>query len=73
MVRAVYTGGGFSGYSNTDLAATVAFSDDPLGAVLSTIEAEDLTQLRTAVSAVRGGRAAGGVGDGELTPSGASD
>lgn len=58
-VKAVYAGGGASDYSNTDLATTVAFSDDPLiGAndpqnrQATVIRAAHLNELRRAVSAV---------------------
>ncbi|MDQ3743380.1 MAG: fibronectin type III domain-containing protein [Acidobacteriota bacterium] len=58
QVKAVYAGGGTSGYSNTDLATTVAFSDDPLVGAndphspATPIRARHLTELRRAVSAV---------------------
>jgi hypothetical protein len=58
-VRAVYTTGGYSQYSNTDLATTIRFTDDPL--ISSTenrenatpIKAVHLNELRQAVNAVR--------------------
>ena len=50
-VRAVRNGT-FGPYSGTDLATTVAFTDDPLNAG-TTIKRVHLTQLRTAVNAVR--------------------
>ena len=50
-VRAV--NGGESGDSNRDLATTVIFTDDPLVAGTTVIQAVHLTQLRTAVDAVR--------------------
>lgn len=50
-VRALFAGGGDSGYSNRDLATTVAFTDAQLhGAV---IKAVHLRELRRAVNAVR--------------------
>jgi metallopeptidase family M12-like protein len=45
--------GGESADSNRDLATTVIFTDDPLVAGTTTIQAVHLTQLRTAVDAVR--------------------
>jgi hypothetical protein len=50
-VRAV--NGGESGDSNRDLATTVIFTDDPLVAGTTVIQAVHITQLRTAVDAVR--------------------
>lgn len=59
-VRAQYASGAVSDYSNSDLATTVAFSDDPLigasnsgGSPASTIRAVHLTEARQAVDAVR--------------------
>ncbi|HEU4887489.1 MAG TPA: M12 family metallo-peptidase [Thermoanaerobaculia bacterium] len=51
-VRAV-NGSGESADSNIDLATTVIFTDDPLVGGTSGIQALHLTQLRTAVDAVR--------------------
>ena len=58
-VKAAYTAGGFSDYSNKDLATTVVFTDDPLvgsddpqNRPATTIKATHLTELRRAVSAV---------------------
>jgi hypothetical protein len=58
-VRATYAGGGYSGYSNKDLATTVIFTDDPLigtndahPPAATVIKAAHLTELRRAVSAV---------------------
>lgn len=42
-----------SGDSNRDLATTVIFTDDPLVAGTTTVKATHITQLRTAVNAVR--------------------
>jgi hypothetical protein len=50
-VRAV--NGGESPDSNIDLATTVIFTDDPLVAGTTAIQATHITQLRTAVNAVR--------------------
>jgi hypothetical protein len=53
-VRAVDAAGGCpSSYSNTDLATTTIFTDDPLVVQMTIIQAVHLTQLRTAVNAVR--------------------
>lgn len=53
QVRAVDASGACpSAFSNVDLATTVVFTDDPLSAGL-VIKAAHLTQLRTAVNAVR--------------------
>jgi hypothetical protein len=58
-VRAVFTGGGRSDFSGTDLATTVIFSDDPLigsndphPPTATGIKATHLTELRRAVRAV---------------------
>lgn len=58
-VRTVFAGGGHSDFSNTDLATTVIFSDDPLAGsndphppAATTIKADHLKELRRAVSAV---------------------
>jgi len=59
-VKAVYAGGGYSDYSNSDVATTVAFTDDPLvgandqdGRPATNIYARHLTELRRGVNAVR--------------------
>jgi Tol biopolymer transport system component len=60
-VRAVYANGGYSNYSNTDIATTIIFTDDPLisikddssGATVTEMKAIHITQLRQAVDAVR--------------------
>jgi hypothetical protein len=59
-VKAVFSNGS-SPYSNTDLATTVVFTDDPLvgandalGRPATTVYARHLTELRRAVNAVRG-------------------
>ncbi len=58
-VKATYAGGGYSAYSNNDLATTVIFTDDPLVGsndahppAATVIKAAHLTELRRAVSAV---------------------
>jgi hypothetical protein len=53
IVRAVDASGNFSGYSNVDLATAIAYTDDPLVAGSSSIRAVHITQLRTAVNALR--------------------
>jgi hypothetical protein len=50
-VRAV--NGGESGDSNIDLATTVIFTDDPLVGGTTLVKSAHITQLRTAVNAVR--------------------
>jgi hypothetical protein len=52
-VRAAFTGGGYSNYSNKDLATTIIFTDDPLTANVTTIQAVHFYELRQAVNAVR--------------------
>ncbi|HYI11952.1 MAG TPA: IPT/TIG domain-containing protein [Thermoanaerobaculia bacterium] len=52
-VRALGAGGTMSSYSNIDLATTVVFTDDPLAATSTPIKITHLSQLRTAVNAVR--------------------
>jgi hypothetical protein len=66
-VRAV--GSGTSGDSNIDLATTVIFTDSTLTAQSSSIKAAHVTELRTAVNAVRtlGGLGAGSYTDASLT------
>lgn len=61
-VRAV--NGGESADSNIDLATTTIFTDDPLVAGTTLISATHVTQLRTAVDAVR---ALAGIGAGTYT------
>ena len=53
QVRAVFSGGGLSTYSNRDLATTVIFEDDPLVAQVTPVRFRHVEQLRTAVDAVR--------------------
>ena len=50
-VRAVFSGGGTSGYSNKDLATTVVFTDIPLAGTV--VKADHLKEARRAVNAVR--------------------
>lgn len=52
-VRAASSSGDVSGYSNADLATTMAFTDDPLQAQVTQVRAVHVTELRTAVNAVR--------------------
>lgn len=52
-VRAVATGGGMTAYSNVDPATTVIFTNDPIVAGVTPIRAVHLTELRTAVTAMR--------------------
>jgi hypothetical protein len=52
-VRAVDASGTRSAFSNLDLATTVTFTDDPLVAQSTVVKAQHITQLRTAVNAVR--------------------
>jgi galactose oxidase-like protein/fibronectin type III domain protein len=51
-VRAVDAGGNYSDFSNTDIATTVVFTDDPVAATML-IKAVHITELRAAVNAVR--------------------
>lgn len=53
QVKAVNAAGAAGAPSNVDLATTIVFTDDPVVARLSTIKAVHITQLRTAVNAVR--------------------
>ncbi|MEO6486793.1 MAG: fibronectin type III domain-containing protein, partial [Thermoanaerobaculia bacterium] len=68
-VRALNAASVASGYSNVDHATTVMFTDDPLGAQTTVIRSVHLTQLRTAVNAMR---AAAGLLPAGFTDSGAS-
>jgi hypothetical protein len=52
-VRALNSGGTGSAYSAFDLATTIIFTDDPLVVRVTVIKAVHLTELRTAVNAVR--------------------
>ncbi len=53
QVRAVDSSNVAWGPSNVDLATTIVFTDDPLVAMSTRIKAAHITQLRTAVNAVR--------------------
>jgi len=66
-VRAV--NGGESGDSNFDLATTTIFTDDPLVAGTTLVKSAHITELRTAVNAVRtlAGLGAGSYNDPTLT------
>jgi Fibronectin type III domain len=52
-VKAAYSAGGASDYSNTDMATAVVFTNDPLQSGVTIIQAVHLTELRRAVDAVR--------------------
>lgn len=52
-VRTVDSLGGASFFSNTDAATTIVFQDDPAVAGVTPIEAAHITELRTAVDAMR--------------------
>jgi hypothetical protein len=54
LYRVRATGGGdTSAFSNIDAATTIVFTDDPLVALTTKVKAVHLTQLRTAVNAMR--------------------
>lgn len=53
QVKAVDASGNVGPPSNIDLATTIVFTDDPLVARSTVVEAVHLTELRTAVNAVR--------------------
>ena len=69
-VRAVDGSNVESADSNKDLATTVIFTDDPLIAMTTVVQAVHLTQLRTAVDAVRNLASLGGGTYTDLSPSG---
>ena len=52
-VRAVDAGGNYSDFSNTDIATTIIFTDDPLVVGTTLVKAVHITELRSAVNAVR--------------------
>jgi pimeloyl-ACP methyl ester carboxylesterase len=52
-VRSIATSGQTTAYSAADIATTIVFTDDPLIARSTRIKAVHLTQLRSAVNAVR--------------------
>jgi chitodextrinase len=52
-VRAVDANGNYSDFSNTDIATTIVFTDDPLVAGTTIVKAVHMTELRSAVNAVR--------------------
>jgi hypothetical protein len=52
-VQAIDAVGGVSAFSNTDAATTIVFQDDPAVAGSTTIEAAHVTELRSAVNAMR--------------------
>jgi hypothetical protein len=53
VVRAVFGGSGSSADSAPDVASTFTFTDDPLAAGTTPVKAVHLTELRTAVNALR--------------------
>jgi hypothetical protein len=53
QVRAIAPGGSASPASNNDVATTIVFTDDPLVAGTTAAKAAHITQLRTAVNAIR--------------------
>ncbi|HXH42113.1 MAG TPA: FG-GAP-like repeat-containing protein, partial [Thermoanaerobaculia bacterium] len=53
QVRAISNASVTSPFSNYDIATTIFFNDDPLIAMSTVIQAVHITQLRTAVNAVR--------------------
>jgi hypothetical protein len=69
-VRAFDSQGNATAYSPIDLATTVVFTDDPLVAGQTTAKAVHITELRTAVDAVRtaAGLGAGAFRDDPLSP-----
>jgi chitodextrinase len=52
-VRSVDAGGNYSDFSNTDIATTIVFTDDPLVAGTTVVKAQHVIELRQAVDAVR--------------------
>jgi hypothetical protein len=58
-VRAIDNSSVASGYSTPDIATTIVFTDDPLVTNTTAVKSTHITELRTAVNAVR---AAGGLG-----------
>ena len=52
-VRAVDAQGNYSAFSNTDIATTIVFTDDPLTAGVTIVKAVHVSELRAAVNAVR--------------------
>jgi hypothetical protein len=53
VVRAIDPSDDPSGFSSIDAATTIAFTDDPLTAQTTTVKVIHITQLRTAVNAMR--------------------
>jgi hypothetical protein len=45
--------GNYSDFSNTDIATTIVFTDDPLVAGTTIVQALHITELRSAVNAMR--------------------
>ena len=52
-VRAVDAQGNYSDFSNTDIATTIVFTDDPLVAGVTIVQAQHVIELRQAVNAMR--------------------
>ena len=52
-VRSVDANGNYSDFSNTDIATTIVFTDDPLTVGVTIIKQDHVLELRTAVNAVR--------------------
>jgi hypothetical protein len=69
-VRSVDAGSHKSTFSNGDLATTVIFTDDPLVATTTIVKAVHLTELRTAIDAVRTLAGLGGGTYSDLSPAG---
>jgi polygalacturonase len=69
-VRAVDGQGNYSAFSNSDIATTIIFTDDPLVVGVTIVKAQHLTQLRQAVDAVRAAAALGGASWSDSAPAG---
>ena len=52
-MRAVDAQGNYSDFSNTDIATTIVFTDDPLVAGVTIVQAQHVIELRQAVNAMR--------------------
>jgi hypothetical protein len=52
-VRSVDAAGNYSDFSNTDIATTIVFTDDPLVVGVTIIQAQHVIELRQAVNAMR--------------------
>jgi len=69
-VKSIDAGSNKSVFSNGDLATTVIFTDDPLVTNTTLIKGVHLTQLRTAIDAVRALAGLGGGSYTDVSPSG---